>query len=87
LIKRSEYVVTDSGGVQREAVYLGKPVLVARPETEWRELEENGWLRVGGYLFDLSKGISTVSGNRERLDYLTRPAAGEMARILTSVMT
>jgi len=86
LIKRSEYVVTDSGGVQREAVYLGKPVLVARPETEWRELEEYGWLRVAGYSFDLSEGVSMVSGNRGRLDYLTRPAAGEMARILTSVM-
>ena len=82
LIKRSEFVVTDSGGVQREAVFLGKPVLVARPETEWRELEENHWLRVAGYSFDLSGGVDTEIGNRGVLEHLTRPASAEMARIL-----
>lgn len=34
LLKRSRFVVTDSGGIQEEAPGLGKPVLVARDTTE-----------------------------------------------------
>ena len=34
LLKRSNFVVTDSGGIQEEAPGLGKPVLVARDTTE-----------------------------------------------------
>ncbi len=34
LLLRSALVVTDSGGIQEEAPYLGIPVLVARDQTE-----------------------------------------------------
>lgn len=42
LEKNSFLVLTDSGGVQKEAYFFKKPLVVARPETEWVEIIENG---------------------------------------------
>lgn len=36
-------VVTDSGGLQKEAYYAGKRAVVALPDAGWRELTDCGW--------------------------------------------
>ena len=42
LLKGCKFVVTDSGGLQKEAYFFDKPCLTMRDETEWVELVKNG---------------------------------------------
>jgi len=43
LVKKSWKVITDSGGLQKEAYFAGKRAVVVMPDTGWRELVETGW--------------------------------------------
>ena len=53
LLKNSERVVTDSGGVQKEAYFFKKRCVIVRTETEWVELVSSGWNVLAGYDSDI----------------------------------
>lgn len=49
LLKSCRLVMTDSGGLQKEAYFFDKYCITLRTETEWIELVENGYNYIAGY--------------------------------------
>ena len=48
LLQRSKIVMTDSGGLQKEAFFFKKPCITLRDETEWVELVKDGFNTLAG---------------------------------------
>lgn len=48
LLKQCSLVITDSGGLQKEAYFFGKFCVTTREQTEWVELVGNGYNSIAG---------------------------------------
>lgn len=70
LQKNAKKILTDSGGVQKEAFFLGTPCIVLREETEWVELIANGNnVLTGTDEKKLLEALVSFEGNLDRPDY------------------
>lgn len=84
LLKNARLVLTDSGGIQEEAVSLGKPTLVLREKTERPEGLDSGILQLVGtdpqkIVTEAEKILSTPSGEK-RPEYCNPFGDGQAAR-------
>lgn len=78
-------IVTDSGGVQKEAFFFGKPCITIREETEWIETVRNGWNTiVGNDKIKIKGGIRSFKPNKQREKFFGNgDASAKIIRSLT----
>lgn len=85
LQENSQKIVTDSGGVQKEAYFLKKPCITMRDETEWVETVENGWNVIVG------SNTNKILDALDNFNPTGTPASafgnGDSSSIITNIIT
>jgi UDP-N-acetylglucosamine 2-epimerase len=81
LEKSARMLLTDSGGMQKEAYWLGVPCITLRDETEWVETVESGWNILAGA--DRNRIVTAV---RPPAPLRRRPSGGPLPQSIIRIV-
>jgi len=82
----SRKILTDSGGIQKEAYILKKPCITIRTETEWVETIEDGWnILASPNDENFSEKIISFHPQNKQRDVFGKNVAKRMLEIINSI--
>lgn len=84
LEKNARLILTDSGGMQKEAYCLGTPCLTLRDQTEWVETVETGWNQLVGA--DTARIAAAVHSFHPPLDHPLLYGDGQTSHTIVRIL-
>jgi UDP-N-acetylglucosamine 2-epimerase len=86
LARSARMILTDSGGLQKEAYWLGVPCITLRDETEWVETVQSGWnVLTGAETQPIMRAVREFQPPQERPElYGDGQAAGRVAELIVA---
>ena len=87
LMQSSKSVLTDSGGVQKEAYYLRVPCVTLRKETEWTETVDAGWNTVANSDKEIILSVAERSDEIRLLPHPDLYGSGNTATEIVSILS
>jgi UDP-N-acetylglucosamine 2-epimerase len=87
LEKNAKGIITDSGGVQKEAYWFRVPCITLRKETEWMETVSLGWnVLVGANSYSIVRAVETIKPGEEKRDaYNDGRACNRIVQIISGL--
>jgi UDP-GlcNAc3NAcA epimerase len=84
LEKHAALILTDSGGVQKEAYFHHTPCITMRDETEWVETVEAGWNTIVGT--DTNKILEAIQNPKNTQYEITEYGSGNAATEIINIL-